>query len=483
MNWRVIINISGYLVLFLGLVMIFPLLTGLCFGESALVYPFLLSIVITSGCGGAMILLSRTSATLSLGKRESMVVVGLCWGAAGLFGALPFYFSELLPGFTDALFESVSGFTTTGASVLTDIESAPRGLLFWRSFIQWLGGMGIIVLSVAILPFLGVGGMQLYKAEVPSPVPDKLQPRISETAKTLWKVYLLFSLTEVVLLKIGGMNMFDAACHTFTTMPTGGFSTRNLSVGAYGSLYYDMIILVFMVFAGINFSLHYQMLRGRPLTIWRDAEGRFFLCGVAVLIVLVSFNLYGSVYQSIGQAMRYGSFQVVSIITTTGFTTADYETWPALSQLILFFCMFVGASAGSTGGGMKIIRIMLCFKYCYRELFSLIHPKAVSHVKIAGKTVPGEVMRSIMGFLSLYIIIFVVSSFLLAGMGVDAVTSIAAVAASLGNIGPGFAAVGPLDNFALIPAVGKWLLILCMLLGRLEIYTLIILLVPEFWRK
>jgi len=483
LNWRLIINISGYLVFFLGLGMIFPLLTGLCFGETALMPPLVLSIGITIGCGGAMILFARTPAGLSIGKRESMIVVGACWLAAGLFGALPFYFSGLLPGFTDALFESVSGFTTTGASVLTGIESAPRALLFWRSFIQWLGGMGIIVLSVAILPFLGVGGMQLYKAEVPSPVPDKLQPRISETAKTLWKVYLLFSLTEMVLLKIGGMSLFDAVCHTFTTMPTGGFSTRNLSLGGYDRLYFDMIVLIFMVFAGINFSLHYQMLRGRSLAVWKDAEGRFFLCLVLALIALVSLNLYGSIYHSIGQALRYGSFQVVSIITTTGFTTADYETWPALSQLILFFCMFVGASAGSTGGGMKIIRIMLCFKYCYRELFSLVHPKAVSHVKIAGKTVPGEVMRSIMGFLCLYIIIFMLSSFLLAGMGVDAVTSVAAVAASLGNIGPGFAAVGPLDNFALIPAGGKWLLIWCMLLGRLEIYTLIILLVPEFWRK
>jgi len=412
-----------------------------------------------------------------------MAIVTIGWTVIGLFGALPFYISGEFGGFLGSFFESVSGFTTTGSSILTNIESVSKGLLFWRSFIQWLGGMGIIVLSVAILPFVGVGGMQLYKAEVPSPVPDKLKPRIRDTAIILWKVYAIVSLAEVVLLFLGGMNIFDALCHTFTTMPTGGFSTKNLSIAGYHSAYIDTIIVIFMLIAGINFALHYQLLKGKSLAFWEDSECRFFLGIVLLLTIIVSINVYGSVYQSLGEAFRYGAFQVVSIVTTTGYATADYETWPAMSQLILLFCMFLGASAGSTGGGMKCLRIMLCLKYCYKELFSLIHPHAVTHVKIGGKPVSKDILRSVLGFLALYIALFVVCTVLVAGTGVDFLTSLSAVAATIGNIGPGFGMVGPTENFALIPEAGKWILIWCMLLGRLEIYTVIILLVPEFWRR
>ena len=482
MRWRYILYITGCLIFFIGLSMSLPLLVGAILGDAS-VQPLLYSLAITVGCGLTLILLFKSQPDEFLKAREGMIVVALCWMAAGFFGALPFYIGEVFPTFTEALFESVSGFTTTGASVLTEIEHVAGGYLLWRSFIQWLGGMGIIVLSIAILPFLGVGGMQLYKAEVPSPVPDKLQPRISDTAKILWKVYLLISVVELILLKVGGMTLFDAACHTFTTMPTGGFSTRNASLASFDSLYFDIVVMVFMLLAGINFSLHYQMLKGKPLAFWKDSECRFFLLLVLGLTLVVSSNIYGTIYNTMGEALRYGSFQVISIITTTGFATADYENWPALSQLIIFVCMFLGASAGSTGGGMKCIRLMLCLKYCYQELFSLIHPKAVTYVKIAGKAVPQEVMRSVMGFLCLYIVIFIFCSFLLSALGVDAITSVSAVAASLGNIGPGFGAVGPADNFAQIPFLGKWLLIWCMLLGRLEIYTVLILLVPEFWRK
>jgi trk system potassium uptake protein TrkH len=343
--------------------------------------------------------------------------------------------------------------------------------------------MGIIVLSVAILPFLGVGGMQLYKAEVPSPVPDKLKPRIRDTALILWKVYALISLLETILLLFGGMGLYDALCHTFTTMPTGGFSTQNASIAHYNNVYFDCVFIFFMLMAGINFSLHYQLLRGKPLVFWQDSECRFFLGTILLLTVVVSLDVYGSVYETIGAALRYGAFQVVSIITTTGYATADYEKWPAMSQLILLLCMFFGASAGSTGGGMKCLRIMLCFKYCYRELFSLIHPHAVTQIKIGGKTVPDDVMRSVVGFLALYLGLFALSTVILAGLGVDFRTSFAAIAASIGNIGPGFGLVGPTGNYAQIPFLGKWLLIWCMLLGRLEIFTVIILVVPEFWRK
>jgi trk system potassium uptake protein TrkH len=279
------------------------------------------------------------------------------------------------------------------------------------------------------------------------------------------------------------MNLYEAVCHTFTTMPTGGFSTKNASIAHYNSAYFDTVFILFMLMAGINFSLHYQMLKGKPLAIWRDAEGRFFLFLSLVLVLLVSWNIYGEVYHTLSDAIRYGAFQVVSILTTTGFATADYETWPAMSQIILFLCMFIGASAGSTGGGVKCLRIMLLFKYCTRELFLLIHPRSITHIKIGGKTIPEEIIRSVIGFLALYIGLFALCTVILSGLGVDFVTSLTAVASCIGNIGPGFGMVGPAENYAAIPALGKWLLIWCMLLGRLEIYTVIILFAPEFWRK
>jgi len=482
MRWRYILSIIGILTVFLGLTMVFPLIFGLYYKDQSVV-PLVKSMAITVITGGAFYLIFRSEKVETISQREGMAIVAIGWTTVGLFGSLPFYLEGELNYFVDAFFESVSGFTTTGASVLTNIEGVSKGLLFWRSLIQWLGGMGIIVLSVAILPFLGVGGMQLFKAEVPSPVPDKLKPRIKDTAMTLWKVYALISIGEVFLLMVGGMDFYNALCHTFTTMPTGGFSTKNASIAHFNSVYYDVVIILFMMFAGINFSLHYQVLRGKPLAFWRDSECRFFLGAVLVLTAVVSFNIYGTVYHKIGEAVRFGAFQVVSIITTTGYITADYEKWPAMSQLILLLCMFFGASAGSTGGGMKCLRVMLCFKFCYKELFSLIHPHAVKHVKIAGQSVSEDVMRSVVGFLALYIGLFALGSVLLAGLGVDFVTSFAAVAAAIGNIGPGFGLVGPIDNYANIPYLGKWLLIWCMLLGRLEIYTVIILLVPEFWRK
>ena len=482
MRWRYILHTIAIMCLFFGMTMVLPLVVGLYYRDQS-VAPMLKSMAITVFSGLTLHFIFRSGKAEVISQHEGMAIVAIGWTAVGLFGALPFYFDSGFKSFVDASFESVSGFTTTGASILTNIEAVSKGLLFWRSFIQWLGGMGIIVLSVAILPFLGVGGLQLYKAEVPSPVPDKLKPRIRDTAVILWKVYALISLAQTVLLLLGGMNLFDALCHTFTTMPTGGFSTKNASIAHYDSVYFDGVFIFFMLIAGINFSLYYQFLRGRPLVFWQDSECRFFLGTVLLLTVVVSINLYGSVYTTMGNSLRYGAFQVVSIITTTGFATADYELWPAMSQLILLLCMFIGASAGSTGGGMKCLRIMLCFKYCYRELFNLIHPRAVSPIKIGGKSVPDDVMRSVVGFLALYMGLFALSSVALAGLGVDFTTSFAAIAAGIGNIGPGFGMVGPADNYAGIPNLGKWLLIWCMLLGRLEIFTVIILIVPEFWRK
>ena len=482
MHWRYMLYVVGCLVFFFGLTMLVPLAAGIVYRESS-IRPITYAMVLTMASGAALIFLFRKARASHISQREGMAIVAVGWSAIGLFGALPFYLDGSGWLFVDALFESVSGFSTTGASILTNIEALSKGLLLWRSFIQWLGGMGIIVLSIAILPFLGVGGMQLYKAEVPSPVPDKLKPRIRDTAVILWKVYAIFTLAEILLLMIGGMDFFNALCHSLTTLPTGGFSTQNGSIAQYNSVYFDVVITIFMVLAGINFSLHYQLLRGKPLAFWKDPECRFYLGAVALFTAIISWDCLGTIYQSAGQAIRYAAFQVASITTTTGFATYDYEQWPALSQVILLLCMFMGASAGSTGGGMKCLRVMLCFKFCYKELFSLIHPRAVTTIKVGGQIVSEGVMRSVLGFLALYMGLFGISALMLAAVGVDFVTALSAVAASIGNIGPGFGGVGPVDNYAHIPYLGKWLLIWCMLLGRLEIYTMLILLVPEFWRK
>lgn len=483
MRWGYLLQIVGTLLVCIGLTMLAPLGISLYYWDAGL-RPLLQSSVATILAGGLLFLCFTSGEPAgAVTHREGMAITALGWVAAGLFGALPFYFGGLFPHVVDCLFESFSGFTTTGASVLTDIESVPKSLLFWRSLTHWLGGMGIIVLSLAILPFLGVGGMQLYKAEVPGPAPDKLRPRIRDTAVLLWKVYILFSVVETVLLMLGGMDLFDALCHTFGTMATGGFSTKNASIAYYDSVYIDTVITVFMLIAGINFSLHFQLLRGNPWAMWRDPECRFFLGLFLVFSGVVAVSVYAAQFQSVGKSAQYAAFQVASILTTTGYATADFELWPPLPQCILLLCMFIGGSAGSTGGGIKCMRILLLCKQAYQELLRLIHPRAVIRVKLGSQVVAPDVLSGIWGFFILWVGLLFISVFLVAASGVDVLTSFASVLACIGNIGPGLGAVGPADNYALIPSLAKWVLMLCMLLGRLEIFTVIILFVPEFYRK
>ncbi|MEZ7195502.1 TrkH family potassium uptake protein [Pseudodesulfovibrio karagichevae] len=485
MRWRYVLHVIGALVACVGLTMVLPLGWGLYYRDGTAT-PLALSMAITVLMGGTAFLLfrDRSHKASIMTHREGMAIVALGWFAAGAFGGLPFWLGGTFGSVVDCVFESLSGFSTTGSSVLADIEAVPRGLLFWRSLTHWLGGMGIIVLSLAILPFLGVGGMQLYKAEVPGPSPDKLKPRIKDTAMTLWKVYVLFSALETVLLMFGGMDLFDALCHTFGTMATGGFSTRNASVAGFNSAYIDYVITVFMLIAGVNFSLHYLALKWKPSAMLKDPEFRVFAGMVLVFVVILTITvLVSGNYDNPADAVRYTSFQVASILTTTGFATADYELWPGLAQAILLFCMFVGGCAGSTGGGMKVMRIMLLFKQSYQELFRLIHPRSVSHVKMGRTVVKDDVISGVWGFAFLWVGLLVLAAFVVAATGVDVVTSFAASLACIGNIGPGIGGVGPTDNFAWMPDAAKWVLTFCMVLGRLEIYTVIILFVPEFWRK
>ena len=482
MHLRTVLRFIGIVILFLGISMVVPLAVSILYQDGS-TRSFFLSIFVTCGVGLLLSIFTEKREEGQLNHRDGVAIVTFGWISAALFGTLPFLFSGAIPDFSNAYFESMSGFTTTGASILQDIEALPEGLLLWRSQTQWFGGMGIIVLSIAILPFLGVGGMQLYKAEIPSPVVDKLKPRISDTAKTLWKVYLLITTLEIILLALGGMSLFDAICHAFCTMPTGGFSTKNASIAHYHSPYLDGVIIVFMLLAGINFSLHYKLIKGNVTVFGKDPECRVFLILVALLIGVVTLDIYGTVYDSLAKAFRFAAFQVSSIITTTGFVTADYGGWPPFSQKLLLLCMFLGAMAGSTGGGIKTMRIILVVKHSYQEIFRIIHPHAVTKLKLGGRAVQPEILSSIWGFIILYLGIFVVSAVVMAALGLDVISAFSSVAACIFNIGPGLGSVGPVSNYLTVPLMGKWVLIFCMLLGRLEIYTAIVLLIPEYWRK
>ncbi|HQK78493.1 MAG TPA: TrkH family potassium uptake protein, partial [Syntrophales bacterium] len=474
MNFRLIAYLVAVLLFCIGLSMTAPLGVALYYGDGSA--PALLgSLLLTCGAGGGVFFRTRGQEDFYLSHRDGVAIVTLGWLAAGLAATLPYLLSGAIPDFTNAYFESISGLTTTGSSIFKDVEVLPQGILFWRAQTQWLGGMGIIVLSIAILPFLGIGGMQLYKAETPSPVVDKLTPRISDTAQALWKIYIVLTIIQIFLLMSGGMDWFDSICHTFATMPTGGFSPKNASVGHYQSVYIDFVIVLFMFVAGMNFSLHYKLVKGNVRQFFRDPEFRSYLFITAAIILVITIDLYGAaIYKGIFDACRYAAFQVVSIMTTTGFVTADFEQWPVLSQQLLLLCMFLGSMAGSTGGGIKIMRIVLLLKHCYLEIFRIIHPHATTVVKLGEIPVPQTIMRSIWGFFLLYVGIYIVATVAMAALGLDMISSISAVATCLGNVGPGLGSVGPMDNFSGVPVLGKWLLIFCMLLGRLEIYTIIV---------
>ncbi len=481
MNLLLTLRILGSLLLCLGGTLIVPIPFSLYYADGAW-SAFFLSVLVCCVVGGLIMTACRSKKELSV--REGFAVVTFGWIVFAVFGALPFLFSGAIASPIDAVFETMSGFTTTGSTILTEIESLPQSLLFWRALTHWLGGMGIIVLSLAILPMLGVGGMQLFKAEVPGPTADRLKPRIQDTAKMLWGVYVLLTAVETILLMFGGMSFFDAICHAFATLATGGFSTRNASVGAYDSGYIDGVITLFMILAGVNFALHFQILRGRVRDFFNSEELRVYLGIIAVTtIIIMGFNWWQNVYVSGIENLRYTLFQVASIITTTGFGTADFELWPVVTQYLLVMLMFIGGCAGSTGGGIKVARILLLFKHAQVQLFRLIHPRAIRLVKLGNLPVDKEVMQSILGFFALFIAVFVVGSLLVAATGMDVVSSAAAVIACLANIGPGLGSVGPVDNFAHVPDFGKGVLIVCMLMGRLELFTVLVLFFPSFWRK
>lgn len=484
---RSILYVLGVLLVCVGLTLVLPLGVALGYGEQAADGIFQSAVIIVGG-GALLALGCRQQTQQPLTHSEGLAAVGLCWLAASVAGALPFVLAGHL-SFTDAVFEAASGFTTTGASILADIEATPKGLLMWRSLTHWLGGMGIIVLSLAVQPLLGVGGMQLFRAEVPGPSPDKLTPRLQDTAKLLWAVYGLLTAVLIPLLMVGGMDWFDAVNHTFATVATGGFSTRNASIMAFPQPFIQWTIILFMFAAGINFSLHYRALRGNIYCYFASDECKSYIKIIITAIASIGLFLYftGTMavasFKELEILLRAVAFQVVSIITTTGFVTENYSLWPAFCIAALIVLTFIGGSAGSTGGGFKVLRLVVLGRVMRQELFQVLHPRSVRLIKLDGRTVSGDVLAGISGFLLLYLALTVSGTLFVSCFGLDPLTAFTAVLTCLSNVGPGFGAVGPVDNFGHLPAAVKWALSLLMLLGRLEFHALLLLCMPGFWRN
>lgn len=481
MRPSVIAGVLGFLILLNGLAILTSVPVSL-FYEDSDVWPLTISGLVSCVCGGMLMLLLKGRGRLELLPREGFAIVGLCWFVVPLFGALPYMISGVIPRLVDACFESISGFTTTGSSILSDVEALPHGILYWRMLTHWLGGMGIIVLSLAVLPMLGIGGMQLFRAEVTGPTKDKLTPRITETARLLWGLYVALTVMEVVLLRVGGMPLFDSICHAFATISTGGFSIRNQSIAAYDSAYLEAVVTAFMFIGGTSFSLHLLALRG-TFRQYREEEFRMFSLITLGAILIVALSIQSrSAGGDFLRALRYASFNVVSVITCTGFATADFALFPPLAQGILFFLMFPGATSGSTGGGMKMVRVLLLLKAAGNVFRRFVHPKAVTRTTLNDKPVGMDTMMAIAGFAMAYFLTFGTATAIVAAAGSDPLTALSAVAASMANVGPGLGAVGPMTNFGHLTDVSKWTLEVCMILGRLELFTVLVLFTRSFWR-
>ncbi|NLG34119.1 MAG: TrkH family potassium uptake protein [Lentisphaerae bacterium] len=482
MNVKSVFHVIAWLLGVVGLLMGGCGLVSFLHGEPAAAWTAL-----AYAAGGTLlaagILWPLTRNQRELSRRDGLGVVAFGWFFAGIAGAVPFYLAGLAETPVAALFEAVSGMTTTGATVLTDIEAVPKGLLLWRAMTQFIGGMGVLILVVAILPFAGAGGMQLYRAEMPGPSKDRIEPRVTSTAKMLWGVYVLLTGVLILLLRLLGVGGFDAVCHAFTTMATGGFSTHSASIAAFHSAAVEGVLMVFMLLAGINFSLHYRALRGEVSPWWKDGEVRFFL-GVFLVFTLVAASLLRWTHSAGGwTSLRDAAFTCASIMTTTGYTTADYDQWPVAVKAMLVLLMFMGGCAGSTAGGIKVGRIQVMLKAVTREIRLFMQPQAVLPVRMGRKFLEEKILLAILSFVALFLFLMLVGVLAMIPLTPDIQTAVSSVITCMGNVGPGFSAVGPTLNFAAIPDTGKAVLTLLMLVGRLELYTVLAIFMPAFWRK
>ena len=490
MNIQAILNVVGVMLILLSGLLLAPLGVSFFYGDLPLegyiseTSAFCITCTICL-LTGLILWKLFPSGIEKLRDREGFAIVATSWMVMSAFGAFPLYLTGICPNYIDALFESTSGFTTTGASILVNIDSVSHGILFWRNLMQWVGGMGIILLSLAIFPMLGIGSFHLFKAEIPGgSTVEQMQPRLAETAKILWKTYLALTVIEITALLFAGLDLFDAVCHTFSTVATGGFSPHNGSVGVFDNIYIEAIIILFMFFGGINFALHSQIVRGNFAGALKNPEFRSYCSILIIGILLVTWGLTRvSPDGHAGEAFRNAAFTVVSIQTTTGFVTDDFNLWPEYLKLLILGIMMVGGCSGSTSGSFKIIRFIILIKIILRELAKLVHPRAIFHVKVGEKTISPDDLSNVAALTFLFIGISALSAMMLSFMGVDLTTAISASIASLFNIGPGLGAVGAMGNYATIPAMGKGILISCMLLGRLEIYGILLLILPIAWRK
>ena len=472
-----------------GLSMLIPTVISWSFSEPDL-SGHLQSMIICIVVGIPFWLITRKSRALN--SKDGFAIVSFAWLIVAFAGSLPFYLSGTIPNFTDAWFEAMSGVTTTGATIIGNpttlpnlpngIESMPHGILFWRSFLQWIGGMGIIVFTIAILPLLGVGGVQLFKAEVPGPVADKIRPRVKETAKILWMVYVGFTFLQFLLLGFAGMPWFDSICHAFTTMPTGGFSTQNASIAAYSNPLIHYVIIFFMFIAGVNFTLHFRAITGNFKSYFKDYEFKVYFFILFFATTFIFFNISYSELDLSHNTFRISLFQSLALMTGTGYANANYELWPFFSQLLLFFMMFFGAMGGSTSGGLKIARVILLIKYAASETRRMLHSRAIIPIRIGDRIISDDVIRNTLGFFLIYLSFFVMTALVLTALNFDFLSSLSAAASAIGNVGPAFGAFGPTDNYALLHPIGKWMMTFCMLLGRLEIFTIMVLFSRTFWR-
>lgn len=480
MNFRMIFKNIGT-VLFIEAAAMMPSLVVSLIYRQGDAMSFLLTILILLLVG--LVLNGIKPVTRNIYSRDGFAIVSLGWLIVSFFGALPFIFSGAIPAFIDAIFESVSGFTTTGSTILKQVEGLPKGILFWRSFTHWIGGMGVLVLTLAVLPSVKGSTLHIMKAESPGPNPEKLVPKMGQTAKILYTIYLVLTAILVSLLVIAGMPLYDSLIHAFGIAGTGGFSSRNLSVGAYNNVYAEVIITVFMFLFGVNFALYYQSLKGNLKSAMRDDEFRFYFGTVLAAIAVITINLYGNVFDSVGESLRHASFQVSTVITTTGFSSTDFNLWPVFSKSVLVLLMFIGASAGSTGGGIKCIRCVVLFKMVKREVGKVIHPRSVYTVKINGKALGEESLSGIAAYFFVYISIFVMSVLVVAFDEKGLVSTFTAVATTIGNVGPGLEMVGPMGSFADFSVLSKAVCTFDMLVGRLEIFPVLILFAPTFWKR
>jgi trk system potassium uptake protein TrkH len=483
MNSKLILKVIAMVLIIIAMAEIPSIAWAVWFGEFNMIPYFVLPQVISLVIAGIMLMISRNRKQQNLSIKDGFITVAILWLVAAVSGSMPYFVSGVIPSYTDAFFETMSGFTGCGATILVDIEALPKCMLFWRAMTHYMGGMGIVVFMVAIFPLMGIGGMKMVKTETTGPTMQKIMPKIAQTAKILWGIYFGLTLIETILLSTAGLTLYDAISHSMSTIATGGFSTRNASLASFHSVYVDAIVTVFMFLSGINFALYFSLILGKGSVIFHNTELKVYTGIFVVATAIVVSSLWGNHVETFGEALRYGSFEVAATLSTTGFANCDYMNWPMMAQMVIFLLMFSGGCAGSTAGGMKVIRMIIIIKQSVIEMKRMLRPKGIYMIKDSDMIVRKNTVLSIAGFVALYIILTIITSLVTATGGYDLLTCFSCSASTIGNVGPGFSMIGPTGNYSFFADYVKWLLSFNMLTGRLEIYPVMILFTHHLWRR